>query len=63
MPNPLDDARYELALANRIIAHEGVQAALASEASGQRGDSMVRAPDTRPGQSIRTSTRKSSYAR
>jgi len=24
MPNPLDDARYELALANRIIAHEGV---------------------------------------
>jgi len=43
MPNPLDEARYELALANRIIAHEGVQAALASEASGQRGDSMVRA--------------------
>jgi len=24
MPNPLDEARYELALANRIIAHEGV---------------------------------------
>ena len=24
MPNPLDDACYELALANRIIAHEGV---------------------------------------
>ena len=24
------------------------RAALASEASGQRGDSMVRAPDTRP---------------
>ena len=24
MPDPLDDARYELSLANRIIAHEGV---------------------------------------
>ena len=24
MPNPLDEARYELALANRMIAHEGV---------------------------------------
>ena len=24
MPNPLDEARYELSLANRIIAHEGV---------------------------------------
>jgi HCOMODA/2-hydroxy-3-carboxy-muconic semialdehyde decarboxylase len=24
MPNPLDEARYELALANRIVAHEGV---------------------------------------
>jgi ribulose-5-phosphate 4-epimerase/fuculose-1-phosphate aldolase len=24
MPNPLDEARYELALANRIIAHQGV---------------------------------------
>src|SRR5262245_22047045 len=24
MPNPLDDARYQVALANRIIAHEGV---------------------------------------
>jgi HCOMODA/2-hydroxy-3-carboxy-muconic semialdehyde decarboxylase len=24
MPTPLDEARYELALANRIIAHEGV---------------------------------------
>jgi hypothetical protein len=24
MANPLDEARYELALANRIIAHEGV---------------------------------------
>ena len=24
MPNPLDDVRYQLALANRIIAYEGV---------------------------------------
>jgi hypothetical protein len=24
MPSSLDEARYELALANRIIAHEGV---------------------------------------
>src|SRR5438876_9467586 len=24
MPDPLDEARYQLALANRIVAHEGV---------------------------------------
>jgi threonine dehydrogenase-like Zn-dependent dehydrogenase len=31
-----------------VLGPEGLLAALASEASGQRGDSMVRAPDTRP---------------
>src|SRR5439155_9898602 len=33
---------------NKAAFHWGRHAALASEASGQRGDSMVRAPDTRP---------------
>jgi indolepyruvate ferredoxin oxidoreductase len=33
---------------NKAAFHWGRHAALASEASGQRGDSIVRAPDTRP---------------
>ena len=33
---------------NRAAFHWGRRAALASEASGQRGDSILRAPDTRP---------------
>ena len=32
MPNPLAEACYELALANRIIAHEGVLDGLAMSA-------------------------------
>ena len=43
----------------RIHPDWSAPAALASEASGQRGDSMVRAPDTRPerGSSARNATR------
>src|SRR5262249_7627379 len=39
-----DDSGDYHAVIDKVLA----QAALASEASGQRGDSMVRAPDTRP---------------
>ncbi len=43
--------------AGLLTADDGARAALASEASGQRGNSMVRAPDTRPepGSSARAS--------
>src|SRR5207244_3578510 len=40
-----DKLRYEAIAKPDLIASD---AALASEASGQRGDPMVRAPDTRP---------------
>jgi multicomponent Na+:H+ antiporter subunit G len=36
------------ATVSQLIARAMARAALASEASGQRGDSIVRAPDTRP---------------
>jgi hypothetical protein len=48
---PLDDY-YDLVGLKPLLAREEsydkAAAALASVASGQRGDSMVRAPDTRP---------------
>jgi hypothetical protein len=49
----------------RLLSALPADAALASEASGQRGNSMVRAPDTRPepGSSARAALASHKHAR